>query len=74
MDNAVYELKTVEDVGEYFSNKYDDEEVSFKFLMVNPELGILDNIHEIANDYGYFIENTDIDVKDGSILFEVVKK
>lgn len=74
MDNDVYELKTVEDVGEYFSNKYDDEEVSFKFLMVNPELDVLDNIHEIANDYGYFIENTDIDVKDGSILFEVVKK
>lgn len=66
-------MTNVDDIRGLFQNLYDDGVDSIELDLHNPTLEAMEDMHNIALDYGYIIEDTKINTSTGKTVIRVVK-
>ena len=66
-------MTNVDDIRGLFQNLYDDGVDSIELDLHNPTLEVMEDMHNIALDYGYIIEDTKINTSTGKTVIKVVK-
>lgn len=66
-------MTNVDDIRGLFQNLYDDGVDNIELDLHNPTLEAMEDMHNIALDYGYIIEDTKINTSTGKTVIKVVK-
>lgn len=66
-------MTNVDDIRGLFQNLYDDGVDNIELDLHNPTLEVMEDMHNIALDYGYIIEDTKINTSTGKTVIKVVK-
>ena len=66
-------MTNVDDIRGLFQNLYDDGVDNIELDLHNPTLEVMEDMHNIALDYGYIIEDTKINTSTGKTVIRVVK-